>query len=82
MLVNISVHSGHEDFRDRTPLASALAERWYMAPGVKRIDINKQGVQGTLFIPPGTPEIKHFLFLNNLDFVRWMDDTSDPEITT
>ncbi|XP_005742394.1 acyl-coenzyme A thioesterase 1-like [Pundamilia nyererei] len=53
MLVNISVHSGHEDFRDRTPLASALAERWYMAPGVKRIDINKQGVQGTLFIPPG-----------------------------
>uniref|UniRef100_I3KNF8 Acyl-CoA thioesterase 15 n=1 Tax=Oreochromis niloticus TaxID=8128 RepID=I3KNF8_ORENI len=53
MLVNISVHSGHEGFRDRTPLASALAERWYMAPGVKRIDINKQGVQGTLFIPPG-----------------------------
>ncbi|XP_039457492.1 peroxisomal succinyl-coenzyme A thioesterase-like [Oreochromis aureus] len=53
MLVNISVHSGHEGFRDRTPLASALAERWYMAPGVKRIDINKQGVQGTLYIPPG-----------------------------
>ncbi|XP_030576504.1 acyl-coenzyme A thioesterase 1-like isoform X2 [Archocentrus centrarchus] len=53
MVVNISVHSGHEGFRDRAPLASAVTERWYMAPGVQRIDINEQGVRGTLFIPPG-----------------------------
>ncbi|XP_030004192.1 peroxisomal succinyl-coenzyme A thioesterase-like [Sphaeramia orbicularis] len=55
MLVNISVHCGHlvEAFRDQTPLASVLTERWYMAPGVKRIDIRERGMRGTLFIPPG-----------------------------
>uniref|UniRef100_A0A3Q0RWW4 Acyl-CoA thioesterase 17 n=1 Tax=Amphilophus citrinellus TaxID=61819 RepID=A0A3Q0RWW4_AMPCI len=53
MLVDISVHSGHEGFRDQAPLASAVTERWYMAPGIQRIDINEQGVRGTLFIPPG-----------------------------
>ncbi|XP_070848319.1 peroxisomal succinyl-coenzyme A thioesterase-like isoform X1 [Chaetodon trifascialis] len=55
MLVNISVHSGHiaEGFRQQPPLASALIERWYMAPGVQRISIKETGVRGTLFIPPG-----------------------------
>uniref|UniRef100_A0A3B4ZYV1 Acyl-CoA thioesterase 16 n=1 Tax=Stegastes partitus TaxID=144197 RepID=A0A3B4ZYV1_9TELE len=53
MLVNISIHSGHEGFRDRAPLASVLVERWYMAPGVQRIDIREKEVRGTLFIPPG-----------------------------
>ncbi|XP_042258413.1 acyl-coenzyme A thioesterase 1-like isoform X2 [Thunnus maccoyii] len=55
MLVNISVYSGHiaEGFREQPPLASALTERWYMAPGVRRIDIREKGVRGTLFIPPG-----------------------------
>ncbi|XP_051805779.1 acyl-coenzyme A thioesterase 1-like [Acanthochromis polyacanthus] len=53
MLVNISVHSGHEGFRDQTPLASVLIERWYMAPGVKRIDVRERGLKGTLFLPPG-----------------------------
>ncbi|XP_041833104.1 peroxisomal succinyl-coenzyme A thioesterase-like [Melanotaenia boesemani] len=53
MLVSISVYSGHEDFRDPTPLASSLTERWYLAPGVQRIDISEKGVSGTLFIPPG-----------------------------
>lgn len=55
LLVNISVYSGHEaqGFRSRTPLASTVVERWYMAPGVKRVIINERGVQGTLFIPPG-----------------------------
>lgn len=57
MLHNISVYSGHvsEGFREQTPLTSVLIERWYMAPGVKRIDIMEKGVRGTLFIPPGTP---------------------------
>ncbi|XP_030295411.1 peroxisomal succinyl-coenzyme A thioesterase-like isoform X1 [Sparus aurata] len=55
MLHNISVYSGHvsEGFREQTPLTSVLVERWYMAPGVKRIDIMEKGVRGTLFIPPG-----------------------------
>lgn len=55
MLMDISVHSGHEGFRDKAPLASVLTERWYMAPGVKRIEIRENGVRGTLFIPPGRP---------------------------
>uniref|UniRef100_UPI0037E75387 peroxisomal succinyl-coenzyme A thioesterase-like n=1 Tax=Semicossyphus pulcher TaxID=241346 RepID=UPI0037E75387 len=56
LLVHISVYSGHvtEGFRKQPPLASVLTERWYMAPGVKRIDIREKGVRGTLFIPPGT----------------------------
>lgn len=55
MLVNISVYTGHitEGFREQLPLASVLTERWYMAPGVRRIDIREKGVRGTLFIPPG-----------------------------
>ncbi|XP_068163613.1 bile acid-CoA:amino acid N-acyltransferase-like [Antennarius striatus] len=55
MLVSVSVYRGHlaEGFRDQSPLASALIERWYMAPGVQRIDIREKGVRGTLFIPPG-----------------------------
>ncbi|XP_035535837.1 peroxisomal succinyl-coenzyme A thioesterase-like isoform X1 [Morone saxatilis] len=55
MLVNISAYSGHvaEGFRERAPLASVLTERWYMAPGVRRVDIRENGVRGTLFIPPG-----------------------------
>lgn len=36
-----------------TELAAAATERWYMAPGVQRIDIRKNGVVGTLFLPPG-----------------------------
>ncbi|XP_034081989.1 acyl-coenzyme A thioesterase 1-like isoform X1 [Gymnodraco acuticeps] len=54
-LVNISVYSGHVGvgFREQDPLASVLTERWYMAPGVRRIDIKEKGVRGTLFIPHG-----------------------------
>ncbi|KAK7896809.1 hypothetical protein WMY93_022134 [Mugilogobius chulae] len=55
LLYTISVYSGHltEGFRDLTPLASALIERWYMAPGVQRISIKEGVVNGTLFLPPG-----------------------------
>uniref|UniRef100_A0A665UFQ6 Acyl-CoA thioesterase 15 n=1 Tax=Echeneis naucrates TaxID=173247 RepID=A0A665UFQ6_ECHNA len=53
LLVNISVYSGHEGFRDQEPLASVVTERWYMAPGVKRVEVKEQGIRGTLFIPPG-----------------------------
>lgn len=62
LLVNISVYSGHtaEGFRERTPLASTLIERWYMAPGVQRINVREKGVQGTLFIPTGAPASPFF----------------------
>lgn len=55
LLVNFSVYSGHHagDFRQLTPLASTLVERWYIAPGVQRIDVREKGVRATLFIPPG-----------------------------
>uniref|UniRef100_A0A3P8TS62 Acyl-CoA thioesterase 17 n=1 Tax=Amphiprion percula TaxID=161767 RepID=A0A3P8TS62_AMPPE len=56
MLVNISVHSGHEGFRDGAPLASVLVERWYMAPGVKRIDVQEKGLL-YLFSPGPFPGI-------------------------
>ncbi|XP_029597834.1 acyl-coenzyme A thioesterase 5-like isoform X1 [Salmo trutta] len=55
MVVHISVYSGHmtEGFSKHSPLATVVTERWYMAPGVCRIDIKEHGVRGTLFLPPG-----------------------------
>ncbi|KAM3588094.1 uncharacterized protein V6R79_021154 [Siganus canaliculatus] len=55
LLFHVSVYAGHlsEGFREQTPLASTLVERWYIAPGVQRIQIRDRGVKGTLFIPPG-----------------------------
>uniref|UniRef100_A0A4W5R2A5 Acyl-CoA thioesterase 19 n=1 Tax=Hucho hucho TaxID=62062 RepID=A0A4W5R2A5_9TELE len=55
MLVHISVYRGHmsQGFREQAALASVITERWYMAPGVRRVDITEGGVTGTLFLPPG-----------------------------
>ncbi|XP_061085002.1 peroxisomal succinyl-coenzyme A thioesterase-like isoform X1 [Conger conger] len=55
MLVHISVHRGHisQGFAEAVPLATALAERWYLAPGVRRVEVQEKGVKGTLFLPPG-----------------------------
>ncbi|XP_034019156.1 peroxisomal succinyl-coenzyme A thioesterase-like [Thalassophryne amazonica] len=55
MLIIISVYRGHvvEGFRDWNPLVSVVTERWYMAPGVQRIEVKENGLLGTLFIPPG-----------------------------
>lgn len=39
--------------RQSAELATVTTERWYVAPGVKRIDIRQNGVVGTLFLPPG-----------------------------
>ncbi|XP_062415376.1 acyl-coenzyme A thioesterase 6-like isoform X2 [Pungitius pungitius] len=54
-LVHISVYDGHveEGFTERPPLASVLSERWFMDPGVRRVEVQEKGVRGTLFIPPG-----------------------------
>uniref|UniRef100_A0A8C6UQ03 Uncharacterized protein n=1 Tax=Neogobius melanostomus TaxID=47308 RepID=A0A8C6UQ03_9GOBI len=56
-VVNLSVSGGHVSPEDRgtqgSELASVSIERWYMAPGVKRMEIREHGLVGTLFIPPG-----------------------------
>ncbi|KAI1882145.1 hypothetical protein AGOR_G00247660 [Albula goreensis] len=55
MVVRISVYGGHvsQGFRKMAALAFADVERWYMVPGVRRVDIRESDVKGTLFIPPG-----------------------------
>ncbi|XP_044048876.1 peroxisomal succinyl-coenzyme A thioesterase-like isoform X2 [Siniperca chuatsi] len=55
MEVTISVYQGHqtEGFLDQVPLASVVVERWYMAPGVRRIPITEGGLTATLFLPSG-----------------------------
>ncbi|KAJ8373758.1 hypothetical protein SKAU_G00043380 [Synaphobranchus kaupii] len=55
MVVNISVYCGHisQGFGETMALACAVAERWYMAPGVRRVDVTEGRVRGTLFLPPG-----------------------------
>ncbi|XP_021454488.2 bile acid-CoA:amino acid N-acyltransferase isoform X1 [Oncorhynchus mykiss] len=55
MVVHISVYRGHmsQGFREQVALASVVTERWYMAPGVRRVDITEGGITGTLFLPPG-----------------------------
>ncbi|XP_077386602.1 bile acid-CoA:amino acid N-acyltransferase-like isoform X2 [Festucalex cinctus] len=54
-VVDISLLEGHISPREKenAVLAVATTERWYMAPGVQRIDIRQNGVVGTLFLPPG-----------------------------
>ncbi|XP_029910124.1 peroxisomal succinyl-coenzyme A thioesterase-like [Myripristis murdjan] len=55
MQVRLSVYQGHqsEGFMDLAVLASVMVERWYMAPGVRRVNITEGGVTGALFLPPG-----------------------------
>ncbi|XP_077565677.1 peroxisomal succinyl-coenzyme A thioesterase-like isoform X2 [Stigmatopora nigra] len=55
MLFTVSVLAGHvgPDFGERLPLARQLVERWYLAPGVRRLELKDRGVRGTLFLPSG-----------------------------
>ncbi|XP_034443829.1 peroxisomal succinyl-coenzyme A thioesterase-like [Hippoglossus hippoglossus] len=55
MEVVISVYQGQqtEGFKDQVPLGIVLVERWYMAPGVRRIPVTDRGLTGTIFLPPG-----------------------------
>ncbi|KAK1168960.1 peroxisomal succinyl-coenzyme A thioesterase-like [Acipenser oxyrinchus oxyrinchus] len=50
-VVHISVFDGHisSGFNEKCALACTVMEHWYMAPGVCRIDIRQDGVQGTPF---------------------------------
>ncbi|XP_040894687.1 peroxisomal succinyl-coenzyme A thioesterase-like [Toxotes jaculatrix] len=55
MEVTTSVYQGHQTkgFMDQVPLAGVVVERWYMAPGVRRIPITEDELTATLFLPPG-----------------------------
>ncbi|XP_054632636.1 acyl-coenzyme A thioesterase 5-like [Dunckerocampus dactyliophorus] len=55
MEFTISVHLGYrtEGFMDQVALASQVVERWYMAPGVRRIPVTKDKLSATLFLPSG-----------------------------
>ncbi|XP_051546829.1 peroxisomal succinyl-coenzyme A thioesterase-like [Myxocyprinus asiaticus] len=55
MIVLISVYEGHltQGFSQKAPLATSITERWYIAPGVQRVDVREKGKRGTLFLPPG-----------------------------
>ncbi|XP_074533290.1 bile acid-CoA:amino acid N-acyltransferase-like [Halichoeres trimaculatus] len=54
-VVHVSLLEGHvsPSKGQSTELAEVSAERWYMAPGVQRVQIRQDGVVGTLFLPPG-----------------------------
>ncbi|KAM6927560.1 acyl-coenzyme A thioesterase 1-like [Xenentodon cancila] len=53
--VQISLLEGHVSPSQgkSTELAAVTAERWYMVPGVRRIEVLQNGIVGTLFLPPG-----------------------------
>ncbi|XP_027009775.2 bile acid-CoA:amino acid N-acyltransferase-like [Tachysurus fulvidraco] len=55
MIFHISVYNGHiaQDFEQLKPLVTIIIERWYIAPGVQRVNVREKGVRATLFIPPG-----------------------------
>ncbi|MCJ8744574.1 hypothetical protein PDJAM_G00120220 [Pangasius djambal] len=54
--VDVSVLEGHisplNSSREHE-LATVSLQRWYMVPGVRRIEIRQNRVVGTLFLPPG-----------------------------
>lgn len=57
--LTVSVYQDHqnEGFADLVPLAAVEVERWYMAPGVRRVDVTEDGLSATLFLPPGRTRV-------------------------
>ncbi|KAM9654062.1 peroxisomal succinyl-coenzyme A thioesterase-like isoform X1 [Harpia harpyja] len=55
MKVEMLVHQGHSlpGAIPGTVVAKAEVERWFTAPGVRRIRLKEGGVRGSLFLPPG-----------------------------
>ena len=49
------VHQGHSQpgAIHGPVMAKAEVERWFTAPGVRRIRLKEGGVRGSLFLPPG-----------------------------
>ncbi|CAL8356916.1 unnamed protein product [Lota lota] len=66
MVVTISLYQGFltDSFTERLPLASRVVERWYLAPGVRRVELTEGGVTGTLFLPPGPGQFPAVLDLS------------------
>ncbi|XP_034540880.1 bile acid-CoA:amino acid N-acyltransferase-like [Notolabrus celidotus] len=64
-VVHMSLLEGHvsPSKSQSTWLAAVTAERWYMAPGVQRIEIRQDGLVGTLFLPPGQGQFSAMLDL-------------------
>lgn len=60
MEVTIAVYQGHqtEGFADRVPLAGVMVERWYLAPGIRRIEITEEDLSATLFLPSGRTSLE------------------------
>ncbi|XP_040413313.1 acyl-coenzyme A thioesterase 5-like [Cygnus olor] len=55
MKVEMLVHQGHSQpgAIHGPVMAKAEVERWFTAPGVRRIRLKEGGVRGSLFLPPG-----------------------------
>lgn len=55
MKVEMLVHEGHSlpGAMPGPVVAKAEVERWFTAPGVRRIRLKEGGVRGSLFLPPG-----------------------------
>ena len=60
LVINIAVFDGHVTPSDDTvamtswkPLCITEVQRTFLAPGVRRIEVRKGRVRGTLFLPPG-----------------------------
>uniref|UniRef100_A0A8C7B8C9 Bile acid-CoA:amino acid N-acyltransferase n=1 Tax=Neovison vison TaxID=452646 RepID=A0A8C7B8C9_NEOVI len=55
-LVQIKLYDSNlqlTDIATTAPKVSLTLERWYVAPGVKRIQVREGPLRGTLFLPPG-----------------------------
>ncbi|KAF7702066.1 hypothetical protein HF521_001349 [Silurus meridionalis] len=55
MDVHISVYEDHltEGFREKPPIALAVTQRWYTAPGIQRVNVTDKGLEAAIYIPPG-----------------------------
>lgn len=55
MRVEVLVHQGHSGpgAIHGPVMAKAEVQRWFTAPGVRRIRLKEGGVRGSLFLPPG-----------------------------
>ncbi|XP_078262422.1 acyl-coenzyme A thioesterase 5-like [Rhinoraja longicauda] len=55
MRIELSLHSGHSQFRifPGLVLAKQTIERWYSKPGVRWIKLKEGNIRGSLFLPPG-----------------------------
>lgn len=46
----------NDGFREKPPVASVLAQRWYTTPGIQRVNVTEKGLKATLYIPTGITE--------------------------